>query len=281
METTMLSSIYSYLFKPGPGRRRVRTLAAIAVLIVVVVSACYTNPLTHRNEFIAMSSQEEITLGTATFDTLKRETPISTNPQQVEAVRRVGQRIAAQANLPGAQWEFVCFKDDNTVNAFCLPGGKIGVYTGILPLTQDDNGLAVVLGHEVCHAVARHGGERMTQILALNLGGMLLSAALQQQPARTVQYAMAAYGVGGTLLAELPFSRKQESEADYMGLLTMAKAGYDPQQAVTFWQRFQSYAASHGGEPPEFLSTHPVNSTRIKDIQTKLPEAQKIYNSRH
>ncbi|HEY3296324.1 MAG TPA: M48 family metallopeptidase [bacterium] len=261
-------------------RAHVLTVIATLLVISVIVAACYTNPLTKRKEFMLFSPQEEVSLGIATFDTLKRQTPISTDPQQVEAVRRVGQRIASAVTLPGAQWEFVCFKDDNTANAFCLPGGKIGVYTGILPLTQDDNGLAVVLGHEVSHAVARHGGERMSQQLALQLGGVGLAVALQQQPQLTQQLAMAAYGVGTTVGVALPFSRQEESEADHMGLLTMAKAGYNPQNAITFWQRFKAYSDAHGGQPPAFLSDHPLDSKRIADLQKELPEAQKLYTGR-
>ena len=261
--------------------KRAHFLAGIILLLLisVIVAACYTNPLTHRKEFMLVSPQDEVSLGVAMFDTLKRQTPISTDPQQVAAVRRVGQKIASAVDLPGAQWEFVCFKDDNTANAFCLPGGKIGVYTGILPLTQDDNGLAVVLGHEVSHAVARHGGERMSQQLALQLGGVGLAVAMQQQPSQTQQIAQAAYGAGSTLGFVLPFSRKQESEADHMGLMTMAKAGYDPQSAITFWQRFKAYSDAHGGHPPVFLSDHPLDQTRINDLQKELPDAEKIYRA--
>jgi metalloendopeptidase OMA1, mitochondrial len=243
----------------------------------LLLAACYVNPLTHRKEFVAFTPQEEANLGLTSFNDMKKQTPVSADPQQNASVTRVGQRIASVVNLPYAQWEFVVFREDKTVNAFCMPGGKVGVYTGIFPITLDDNGLATVIGHEVSHAVARHGGERMTQSMMVELGGMGLSMALQQKPQETQQLAMAAYGAAAAVGYELPFSRKQESEADYMGLLTMAKAGYDPRKAVEFWQRFKTWGDQQGGRPPEFLSTHPLDQRRINDLQSHMPEALAIY----
>lgn len=262
--------------------KRTYFLGGVAALVAltVLVAACYINPLTKRKELMLVSPQDEVSLGIATFDTLKRSTPISGDAQQTEVVRRVGQRIASVVSLPEAQWEFVLFNEPNTANAFCLPGGKIGVYSGILPLTQDESGLAVVLGHEISHAVARHGGERMSQQLLIQLGGIPLAAAMQSRPQLTQQIAMTVYGATTTLLGVLPFSRKEESEADYMGLLTMAKAGYDPRGAITFWNRFKAYSSSHGGEPPVYLSDHPLDQTRINDLQKHMPEALAIYNGR-
>ncbi|MFZ5432891.1 MAG: M48 family metallopeptidase [Calditrichota bacterium] len=255
-----------------------RIIAGLLVCILIV--ACYTNPHTGRKELMLMSPQEEAELGFSTFNDIKSQTPVSTDPAQIEAVRRVGQRIAGQVHLPYAEWEFVTFKADDTPNAFCLPGGKVGIYTGILPLTQDDAGLATVIGHEVAHAVARHGGERMSQALLVNLGGMALSVALKDKPELTQQLALGAYGVGANLAYMLPYSRKHELEADYMGLLFMAKAGYDPREAVNFWQRFKAWSDQRGGGTPEFLSTHPLDERRIRELQIHMSEAMAIYEGR-
>jgi predicted Zn-dependent protease len=248
------------------------------MLIALGLSACYTNPETGRREFVLFSPEEEASLGLQSFTEIKNETPVSTDPQQNAEVQRVGKKISSVVELPKAQWEFVVFKQDDTPNAFCLPGGKVGVYTGILPITQNDNGLATVMGHEVGHAVARHGGERMSQQLAVALGGVGLAVALREKPQQTQALAMVAYGVTTTVGVLLPYSRRQELEADYMGLKFMAKAGYDPQGAVDFWKRFKAYNDKQGGQPIEFLSTHPLDEKRIKELEKHLPEAQKIYH---
>ena len=171
-------------------------------------------------------------------------------------------------------WEFNLIEDDKTINAFCMPGGKIAVYTGILPVTQDENGLAVVLGHEVAHALANHGGERMSQMMLAQLGATSLSVALSSQPALAKDLIMQAYGVGANVGVLLPYSRRHELEADHIGLILMARGGYDPRTAIPFWQRMNNV----GGErPPEFLSTHPTPEKRIEDIQKEIPEAMKYY----
>ncbi|MEK6635205.1 MAG: M48 family metallopeptidase, partial [Planctomycetota bacterium] len=169
---------------------------------------------------------------------------------------------------------FKLIQDDKTVNAFCMPGGKIAVYTGILPITQDENGLAVVLGHEVAHALANHGGERMSQLLLAQMGATTLSAALSQQPQQTRQLLLQVYGIGANVGVILPYSRNHELEADHIGLIIMARAGYDPRTAIPFWQRMNDKA---GKRPPEFLSTHPAPIKRIEDIRNKIPEAMKYY----
>jgi predicted Zn-dependent protease len=193
-------------------------------------------------------------------------------------VRRVGERLAAAADKPDYKWEFNLIDDPKTVNAWCLPGGKVAVYSGILPVTQDENGLAVVLGHEISHALARHGAERMSQGLLAQLGGAALSVALANRPGETQQLAQQAYGAGAQVGVLLPFSRAQESEADHIGLILMAKAGYDPATAVGFWTRMsQQKGAGGGGGLERYLSTHPPDVQRIKDIQRELPEAEKYY----
>jgi metalloendopeptidase OMA1, mitochondrial len=249
----------------------------VLVGLGLILAACYTNPLTGRHELVLFTPQEEAQLGLSAFGDIKKTTTISVDPAQNALVTRVGQRISGVVSLSNAQWEFVVFKEDQTANAFCLPGGKVGVYTGILPITLNEAGLATVIGHEAAHAAARHGGERMSHELVVQLGGMGLSLALQKEPQKTQELAMLAYGVGTTVGHTLPHSRAQESEADYMGLLYMAKAGYDPREAVTFWRRFSTYIDQHGGQPPEFLSTHPLDEKRIKDLEKHMPEALAIY----
>jgi predicted Zn-dependent protease len=207
---------------------------------------------------------------------MKKETPINKDPALNAQVQRVGRRIAAVAPLPDAQWEFVVF-DSKEVNAFCLPGGKVGIYTGILPITKDDLGLATVIGHEVAHAVARHGGERMSEATLLQTGGQVLGAGLSTTDPRWQAIASTVYGLGAQVGLALPHSRAQESEADHIGLLYMARAGYDPDAAVAFWQRFADYNAKAGGATPWFLRTHPLDETRIRQLKEWLPQAKKEY----
>jgi len=165
--------------------------------------------------------------------------------------------------------------EDKEVNAWCMPGGKVVVYSGILPVTQGEAGLAVVMAHEIAHAVAEHGNERMSQGLLAQFGGMALSEALSARPEATQNLWMTAYGVGAQYGAMLPYSRLQENEADHLGLIFMAMAGYDPNEAVTLWQRM---ATQKGGTaPPEFLSTHPSDAARIENIRRLIPEAMRYY----
>jgi predicted Zn-dependent protease len=210
---------------------------------------------------------------------------LSTDRKAVDLVRGVGTRIQKAVErymaenghssaLKGYQWEFNVVESEE-INAWCMPGGKVVVYTGILPLTKDETGLAVVMGHEIAHAVAEHGRERMSQQMLAQLGAAALDVALAENSAQTRDLWMTAYGVGAQYGALLPFSREHESEADHLGLVFMAMAGYDPGAAVSFWERMA--AASGGGKPPEFMSTHPSDDTRIRQIRERLPEAMKYY----
>jgi predicted Zn-dependent protease len=177
-------------------------------------------------------------------------------------------------NLDGYKWEFNLVEDP-TVNAWCMSGGKVVVYTGLLPLAQSEAALATVMGHEIAHAVARHGCERMSDQMLLQMGGTALSAALAQKPEQTKQMAMTAFGVGSQVGVILPFSRQNEYEADYMGLIFMAMAGYNPNESIGFWEKMSQQG---GSKPPEFLSTHPVDANRIARIKEKMPDAMAYYN---
>jgi predicted Zn-dependent protease len=229
-----------------------------------------------------VSAGQEVELGISEFDKLKESTPISKDAAANELVQKVGRRIAAAADkdLPGAQWEFVVF-ESKEANAFCLPGGKVGVYTGILPITKDEAGLATVLGHEVAHAAAHHGAERMSDALAAQTGGQLLGVGLSTADPRIQSLVSMAYPTVAQVGVLLPFSRKQESEADHIGLIYMARAGYDPHESVEFWKRFSEFnkAQGGGGGGLAFLRTHPLDEKRIEQIQSWLPEAMGEFNS--
>ena len=259
--------------------RALRALA-IAALALILFESCTTVPVTGRHELNVVSSGDEMQLGLTSFDQLKKDTPISHDPALNAMVQRVGKRIAevASKDLPSAQWEFVVF-DSKEANAFCLPGGKVGVYTGILPITKDDAGLATVLGHEVGHAVAHHGASRMsTTLVSQGVGQLAGSMVGSSKYAQYQDTFMSLYGVGSKVAVELPYSREQESEADHIGIIYMARAGYEPKEAVAFWQRFATYNQPLGGGGSSFFSkflrTHPVDTVRIADLQKLLPEAQ-------
>ncbi|WP_303312489.1 M48 family metallopeptidase [Hymenobacter sp. BT730] len=254
---------------------------------LTVAAACSTVPITGRRQLSLVSDGEMLSLGEQQYREVIGKSRLSSNAQQTAMVRRVGQRIQqavdsyfrqqnASDQLAGYQWEFNLIEDKQE-NAWCMPGGKVAVYTGILPITQDENGLAVVMAHEIAHAVAKHGNERMSQGLVQQLGGQALSVALANNTQATQQLALQAFGVGSTV-GLLKYGRNQESEADHLGLIFMAIAGYDPKGAIAFWQRME--ARDNQASPPEFLSTHPSSGTRIADIQRELPEALKYYKPR-
>ena len=245
-------------------------LRSTLVIGVLMIAACGTVPVTGRQQFMLVSESEEAQMGLTAYREILSKENLSRDRRLNALVQRVGKRIAAVANRPDYQWEFRVV-DKNEANAFALPGGKVAIYTGILTYTQTDAGLAVVMGHEVAHALARHGAERMSQSSAANVLIGLGAAVAGVQDPTVMQAISVAYGVG----VELPFGRGQESEADHIGLILMAKAGYDPREAVPFWQRMSSGQGRSG--PPEFLSTHPSGETRIRHLQEWMPEALSHY----
>ena len=215
-------------------------------------------------------------MGLTAFNQMKQQVPISKDPQANALVQKVGKRIASVVNLTNAQWEFVVF-ESKEANAFCLPGGKVGVYTGILPITKDEAGLATVLGHEIAHAVARHGGERISEAMVIQTGGQLLNAGVSKADPLWQGVASTAYGVTTTVGRELPHSRAQESEADHIGVIYMARAGYDPEASVQFWERFMASNNAQGGGTLPFLRTHPTDEVRIRQLKGWMPEAKAQY----
>ncbi|HEY9051559.1 MAG TPA: M48 family metallopeptidase [Gammaproteobacteria bacterium] len=245
---------------------------------VSLLVACETVPVTGRSQLLLISPGQEMELGFNEFQKLKKETPISKDKSLTEMVNRIGQRIAAVAKLPGARWEFVLFDQPDVANAFCLPGGKVGIYSGILSITQNEAGLATVMAHEIAHAVARHGAERMSEGMLIELGGQVVNILASEKSAETQSLINTSYGIGSQLGIMLPHSRKQELEADHIGLLYMARAGYPPDEAIAFWQRFSQYNGKDGSSRlTEFFSTHPVDSTRIKELSKLLPIAREEY----
>ncbi len=253
---------------------------------IALMYACSSVPITGRQQLSLVSDSEVMSLSLQEYSDYIKTAQKSTDKTNTALVVKVGQNIAnavaayyksvgQESLLSGYSWEFNLIKDDQ-VNAFCMPGGKIVVYEGILPYTQNETGLAVVLGHEVAHAVAKHANERMSQQVAAQYGSAALGAVLGSKSETTQAIASTVYGLGAQYGVMLPFSRKQELEADHLGLIFMAIAGYDPSSAVAFWQRM----SAQGGATPEFMSTHPSDQTRVSKIQNDyLPDALKYYNS--
>ena len=255
------------------------------VVAALFLQYCATVPVTGRRQLNIIPGSTMLSMSLQQYDEFLKSSELSKNQQQTQMVKRVGARIQKAveryfternmaAELNNYAWEFNLV-ESKEANAWCMPGGKVVVYTGILPITKDDTGLAVVMGHEIAHAIAGHGNERMSQGLLAELGGVALMKALEQKPEQTRQLWMTAFGTGAQYGVLLPFSRLQESEADHLGLVFMAMAGYDPNRAVDFWQRMASM--KEGQAPPEFMSTHPSDATRIEKIRAEIPEAMKYY----
>ncbi|RLD61805.1 MAG: M48 family peptidase [Bacteroidetes bacterium] len=256
----------------------------IGFLGLLFLYSCSTVAISNRKQIKLIPNSSMFATSFQQYDGFLKENKLSTNRQKSQMVKNVGLKIqkavekyfaekGMSSSLKGYNWEFNLVEDPQ-VNAWCMPGGKVVVYSGILPATKDETGLAVVMGHEIAHAIADHGNERMSQQLVLQMGGTALSTALESKPEETKALWMTTFGVGAQFGAVLPFSRLHESEADHLGLIFMAMAGYNPNEAVDFWTRMSKMG---GQKPPEFMSTHPSDETRIKQIKEHLPEAMTYY----
>jgi len=254
-------------------------------LFIAILISCSKVPITGRKQVNLLPESDLISMSLQQYRQIINSSKVIVGTADAQQVQTVGKKITDAvvtllqeqgelSRIAGYQWEYKLIQE-NEPNAWCLPGGKIAVHTGLLPISKTEAGLAVVMGHEVAHALARHGNERMSQALLAQMGGIALSVALSQQPQQTQDIFNSAYGIGATVGLLLPFSRTQESEADKIGLILMAIAGYDPNEAIPFWQRMKD--ENKGMQVPEFISTHPSDEKRIEDIKAFIPEAMKYY----
>lgn len=264
----------------------IKRIVSLAV-IVCVCFACATVPVTGRKQLSLVSNEEIIAQSDVEYQKVLAQSRVANGTNEAAMVKRVGGRIqkaveaymaekGLSSQLAGFNWEFNLIEDDKMANAWCMPGGKVAFYTGILPICQDETGVAIVMGHEVAHAIANHGRERISEALVAN--GLLtsLSAAMGQNPTLTQQLLLQSVGIGAQV-GMLKFSRENESEADHIGLIFMAMAGYDPKEAPKFWERMEK--RSGGSSSPEWLSTHPPHASRIRDLKKWIPEAESHRNA--
>jgi len=267
-------------------RKAMRSTVFAWMTLLFVLAGCAEVPITGRRQLSLVPESLVTSMSVQEYQQFLSQSKVGGDARQNEMIKRVGTRIVQAVDqfqkthgeedrFAGYQWEFNVI-EDKQINAFAMPGGKVVVYTGILPVTKDETGLAAVMGHEIAHVFARHGSERMSQGLLVQMGGMGLDLALQNRPEQTRNLFMSAYGIGSQVGLLLPYSRRHETEADHLGLIFMAMAGYDPREAVGFWQRM-SEASKGQAKPPEFLSTHPADQTRIRNLQDLIPEAMQYY----
>ena len=260
-------------------RRRLGFFSGIMSMLVLFLScflyACSQAPVTGRSQLILVSPEQERSLGLNAYKNILQKEKVSQDQVLNQMLQTVGWRIANAARRPDFDWEFTLIENDKVANAFCLPRGKVFVYTGILKYTEDETGLATVVGHEVAHAMARHGAERMSLTLLAQLGETAMQTAIRTQSANTIRAFDCAYGLAANVGVMLPYSRTQEYEADHIGLILMAKAGYDPRGALGFWERLSK--GKSASSPPSFLSTHPTDYDRIAKIRSLLPETLEYY----
>jgi predicted Zn-dependent protease len=270
-----------YYYRENKFKKEMKYRILLLGIMGLAIYACSSVAVTGRKQLSLVSNAEILPIVNQQYDSVIRKGPLSSNREQTEMVKRVGVKIQKavetymasknlSSELQGFSWEFNLIDDPKTVNAWCMPGGKVAFYTGIMPICKDETGVAVVMGHEVAHAIANHGRERMSTQMLAQYGLGTLGALMGQSPGAGKELLMQAVGAG-TNIGLLKFSREHESEADHIGLIFMTMAGYDPNEAPKFWERMTQ--GSGGQEPPEFLSTHPSHSTRIKDLQGWIPEA--------
>ncbi len=256
----------------------------IVLLFSLLLAACGTVPITGRHQLSMVPESTMRSTSFQNYNEVLKSSKLSGDKQKTELVKNVGKKVqkavekffadkGLSSELDGYEWEFNLIESPE-LNAWCMPGGKVAVYTGILPVAKDEAGLAAIMGHEIAHAVAQHGNERVSQQLLVQLGGVGLSAAMQNKPEQTQKIWMAVFGYGSQYGIMLPYSRLHENEADRLGLIFMAMAGYDPAKAVDIWVRMKELG---GNKPPEFLSTHPSDDTRIRNLKALLPEAMEYY----
>ena len=245
----------------------------IALTTLFLIS-CATTPVSNRSTLILISKSQEIALGKQSYNQVLKKEKVSENKKLNRIVQRVGKRIAAVSHMPKLKWEIKLIESDQK-NAFALPGGKIAIYTGILPVAKNEAGLATVMSHEIAHVIARHGAQRMTQQMLLQ--GAMIGAGFSMNNNKHRNIILSALGLGVLYGFALPFSRSHESEADQIGLIYMAKAGYNPREAINFWRRFSKIKEKKG--PAEWASTHPADATRIRVLRGYLPRAKYIYQN--
>ncbi len=256
----------------------------IVLLVSLLLAACSTVPITGRRQLSVIPTSTMRSSSFKNYSEVLKTNKLSTDKEKTELVKKVGKKIqkavekffadkGLSEELNGYEWEFNLIESPE-LNAWCMPGGKVAVYTGILPVAKDEVGLATIMGHEIAHAVAEHGNERTSQQLIVQLGGMGLSAALQNKPEQTQKILMSALGTGSQLGYLLPYNRLHENEADRLGLIFMAMAGYNPAEAIKLWERMKELG---GNKPPEFMSTHPSDDTRIKNLKALQTEAMEYY----
>lgn len=256
-------------------------ITVVSILSILVLAGCYTNPVTGRKSLVLISQGQELSLGQDSFSAIARAEKITADPVKISRVRQVGERIARAvgSQMPNAKWEFAVF-ESTAVNAFALPGGKVGVYTGLLTLAETDSELAIVMGHEIGHVIARHGAERMSEAAVIaGIGAMGAAAVEKKTDAQTKELFVLAYGGATTLVRVLPHSRGNESEADRMGVIYAAQAGYDPRAAVSFWTKMAKQKGAAGAQTPPWMSTHPTDAKRIADLHAFIPQILPIFEA--